>query len=301
LAREIQKANHGQREVERRKLQRIVRGEGYSLTPRDFEALSEFLFQYGFDFTKEPLFSDDSVLQMLARSEGTICFLIGSRPRHGRTHRWDIDKWDFSTYDYLASALRRLRKDVALEHQVDESLPANQTRELDSLFDDKGPSIVTIGASCTQRMLAQMRQSYPRDAQAVPLPEIGFEGSLPPVRKKQTDMAGGLRIGHLMFQGRQEGRRWQEYGFLVAQVRRRGQIWLGLGGLSGTSTYGVGVAAVKRIKVPLVRNKGHHGRPLIAVVETVVKMPDKKGLGDSREVEEDAVRVVHQIAGEPNR
>lgn len=158
LAAEIRLANAARKDkgrpdgVDRRKLKRIIEGTGYSLSPRDLEALDTYLTPLGEGLADQPLLVErEGILPALVRS-GKVTVAFGARPLKDRYY---VGLWDVKTSAVILNAIYRVRPAVVVDIQsAENSDPVDQkavesllrTVEDETASEDKKAALCCIGS-----------------------------------------------------------------------------------------------------------------------------------------------------------
>lgn len=250
--------------VDRRKLKAIVEGKSFSLSVWEFEAFDLYLDPFGMGLSHKPILRRTSILETLAEKQHVV-FLIGTKP-HEEGH--DLSLWDMTAMAkiqrYINNLDRSVRSDIepiALPKTKSATNAIKKLRER-YLFHEDGPSLVILGsprANLGAEVAIQLMMSPlvpPRSASRLPFHFAWSQNSnfrsyaaIEPakIRRKRPDLAEAvekkqqwaLQIGDEYHVADARGANpMKTYGVLLAQRRKRGQVWMVLSGLSGPATLG---------------------------------------------------------------
>ena len=254
--------------IDRRKLRRIALGDvDVVLSFKELRALDIYLEPYGESLAYRPIFEKPDIFQTLADS-ANVTFMLGSKKGGEDTNfpHWDVVSMALLTRRLTASGanVRLDIQDVPMFPEFKWNDPDRQDDWLE-LFADDGPSLVCFGSNRTmaaaEYMLAKMFDVEPfvgaPYSDALPF-HFAWNPTLKKVQESRfrctieelaaIDPEAAARVANregsaLVFDDRAvvdpvTACHWGDaYGLCVAQRRPGGQVWLLLGGVSGTGTF----------------------------------------------------------------
>ena len=315
-------ANGGGRAAEPRKLAAIISGEPKSLTLPDLEAIDNFLRPFGQSLADLPLLDADTITRALVELEEVV-FFMASRHVNDRefVSVWDIRVYS-AIAERIRQRWPKTRVILREEQGCQLVEKAHPQPDWSSLIADAEASYCCLGAplafGLAEHMLALMFNVPPFK----PLPKAGHRlpfhfiwypppgealenASVPshfvlsaddltdlsrtPAEKELAEAVRQRRAQAFLLEGqiypvRLDQAQWKDYGVIVAQRRKKGQLWVVVAGLSGPST----LAAAKlldaiRLDLP-ESGVGDVSPPIYAVVESAVRTSPRKASGERREL-----------------
>jgi hypothetical protein len=255
------------RTVDRRKLKQIADGfTDVSFTFDELFALEAYFELRGESLARRPLLRKPDILQTLSETTELV-FLLGARYDNDRG-RTNLSDYDVLAMTEIQTRVSRFASPVLLGYRdvlLKEKLA--QVREVlaetcDSLFDDAGPSLVSVGSprAChaSEAMLAAMfgvERFTPTDAADVPFHFVWPAHDRQAVKSAFVLHESDLDSGHrdaiaavskgtralraedeILLAEPPEWERSRDVGVICCQRRASGQIWVCVAGLSGPGT-----------------------------------------------------------------
>jgi len=331
LSDEITEANDGQRSIEKRKLNSIIKSKAKSLTLADIEALDVFLTRFGQSLARLPLLDTNGIVQALVE-KGKVDIFVPTRVLERRDY---TSVWDVRALSGIVESINRRwpTTRIGLQEEAERSAAcAPPDEDWAKLVDDLEASCCCLGSplvfGLAEYMLAEMFGVQP----FVPLPKIHpklpfhFVWYADPDKSKRKnrqshfaltakDLTAGeltlpaadlpqaiserkaqaFLVGETIYPVQLDQPKRKDYGVVVAQRRERGQIWVVIAGLSGPGTYAA-ARLLDELTVTLPGSElGEVAPPVFAVVESAVRMNSSKTSGDVREVVDQRILVEPQV------
>lgn len=310
LAKRIKDANEGVpgREVDRRKLKRLLEGDDVALSLNELIALDAFLTPLGEGLADKPLFERPATIRSLV-TKGQVTIVLGAYART-EDRRNDLSRWDVRSMAHLLSTIETLKPGTHVD--IRDVLSEGRKPERPPYLAESGPSVCCVGSPrashATEIMLAEMFGVKPFGENQLVRAPIRFiwsqniKSRLPSsfrvasdeIRDADPELAdaidsetarGALQVnGRLYLDWSGTGRKsWTSHGIVVVQTRAEGQVWMVCAGVTGPSTYASTVAVACELTGTAPEPRAGHSPIRWDIVQCTVET-DPELNGDKRVV-----------------
>jgi hypothetical protein len=319
----ISRASDGKATIDRRRLSDMIEGKNIRLSFAELYALDIFLSQQGRGSLKD-LFENSTILRALVDTKEKMLYLIGTRQANYTT---TMARYDVRAIADFNQSLSRISSDIRFDivDVLRRDTPVqSDTVDPDALFGQEewykhlqntSSNLICIASPranpAAEMMLATMFDVPPfsppsnKDEIKTPfsfiwsdtnaLPSTFACPSLTPSGLSDREQRWGTYGMVINNETNLISRKlsvWDEYGIFAMQVRKTGQIWLVLSGLTGSATYGSTKFVAKFAgEMPALRH-ARHSPVLWGAVKVSIRY-DEECKGDGREV------IDYQMYGRP--
>jgi hypothetical protein len=300
--------------VSRNLIAKLVKNpESVGLTWNHLVAFHLYFREHGCSLQHVPLLETRGVFEALGDTKRLV-FMYGAKPRP-EEKRTDNSHWDTEAHGELVQQVSLAGKHLNIEAQhvlwrspVQPDALRNETWY--HLLDEDKASVISIGsplaALSSEIMLARMFGVTPFEAPHVTSPPVPFYfvwlhkiaanyisafglryrdlDDQEVAKRVQRSEATAVRFENATYHSPTRASQWTMYGFIAAQRRAAGNIWLVVAGLHGPATYGA-ATMVKEITEELPWSSRGPFPVLWVPVKVEVRAGEGKATdGDIREV-----------------